>query len=371
MNTKPRGKLEAHTPEMWVMLNQLGDSRGNKTVQQAARTLARKKDMKLRFVEVPNDPEVIKTQEDWQRLLPPELRGNAKPEILWAHCPGMKFDKGLFSNTFLVLDNYYPSVITQPDALVMKQTDYVLGKVTIEPFVPRENIHTYPLDTFFFDSERYRNACKEVKSDSGSLPGQKTITLLVGDVSGIKSRTILLEKIEDLIKKSIAENPNTTLLISTSRRTKVPDVNLLREQFAKERLVKDQIGEYNLEFYESPGPSAPADPNNPYYRFLARADVIITLDSASMALEAAHTGKPVYADADTVIDFHLTPYVHPFGKNTTLDKEPLPKLDIAGGIAEALSGMYRKYQLAQKEPATRTKSVKREGRVEASGRQKE
>jgi hypothetical protein len=62
-----------------------------------------------------------------------------------------------------------------------------------------------------------------------------------------------------------------------------------------------------------------------------------------MSAEAAHTGKPVYADTTTIREFWLQSYVRPLGENGMLDDEPLPSLDIAGGIASAILQMHEHY----------------------------
>lgn len=180
-----------------------------------------------------------------------------------------------------------------------------------------------------FDADRYAAACREVQSAAPCSSGE-IITVLVGQVPDP-------DKLEIVAKA--AKQRNATLLVTGSKRTAAEDWHEVKKAFKG----------VNATFYwaNSKNPRE-AVVENPYYLFLARADKIVTIDSGSMAAEAAHTGKPVYAERSTIIRYSLEFNVLPLTQRTTWKEKALPKLDIAGDMARDVVRMYGRFLRAHR-----------------------
>lgn len=359
-------KKHVPTKEIWRLAPENPeDSRRESLLTQAYQRIADQNSMILRVIRIPAHPHnrdnrVISTEEDWKDLLPNALKNELTPAILVSDHPNFVIDKEAFPNTFLVWSGHTSvmALIQQsakkPDMILIPKDVYSLNKVAIRSKHPGIDsiIQEYLLEKCSFDPARYRQACEEVSSAATAAPKKITFTLLVGDLSDIETSQAnrLLNAIKVLQKKYDAK-----ILISTSKRTESMGAGKLRDTFAG--------GPAAVEFLEKANLSV----DNPYYRFLAEADAIFVLDSGSMAAEAAHTGKPVYADADTIYDWNLGDYVRPLNEETTLNEPKKPTLDIAGGIADAVTRMYSEYK-QKKQPVTRAASVAFEGRIGPRGK---
>ena len=175
---------------------------------------------------------------------------------------------------------------------------------------------------------------KKFEDEFAFLKGQK-IAVLIGGSS--KAYTLSSQNTQKLITQlqSISKQPDTSLMITASRRTGEENLSLLR----------DHLKGDNIYFWDGNG-------DNPYLGILAHSDVIcVTADSVSMLSEAATTGKPVYiipldGGARRIEKFHN------HLKNSNIAREFNGKienwaytaLDDAAMVAQAVQDAYKKHK---------------------------
>jgi len=125
--------------------------------------------------------------------------------------------------------------------------------------------------------EKLQAAREKFEKRFAHLPKPR-VAVLIGGTSRAHQMTKENTKTLALQLLHLAENPNTGLMITASRRTGAENSKMLREML---------VGP-GIDFWDGSG-------ENPYFGILALADyIIVTQDSISMISEALATGKPVY-----------------------------------------------------------------------------
>jgi len=116
-------------------------------------------------------------------------------------------------------------------------------------------------------------AAREFSGRFDHLPHPRVAVLIGGASSAYRMPPALAQE----MAQKLAALP-AGLMVTASRRTGAEQIEILRRELSGPNVV----------FWDGKG-------ENPYFAMLAAADVImVTSDSASMASEAATTGKPIY-----------------------------------------------------------------------------
>jgi len=153
--------------------------------------------------------------------------------------------------------------------------------------------HRVTKETLSFEGEVWERTLDDLK--------KPRIAVLVG---GSTAKHKFTQKHADLLAKMVkemAENVRGSLMITTSRRT--------------DKHIKDTLKRvvYSSSFIDIHFHDPMENKANPYYAFLALADlVVVTGDSISMCSEACASGKPVFIYAPD----DLLPYKHKIMHNS-------------------------------------------------------
>lgn len=184
-------------------------------------------------------------------------------------------------------------------------------------------------------AERAAAAAEAFPQDLAALP-PPTIALLIGGRS--KRQDISPETARQISRE--VSGLDGSLLVTLSRRTG----GRARAAFARE------LRPFTRLYYD---PHSPDAGENPYFAMLGAADIIlVTADSANMAVEAAATGKPVLivpvdGDAGKITKLHRALFergaARPFrGRLENWRPEPLRETDRAAAEVLRLLGMRRR-----------------------------
>ena len=150
-----------------------------------------------------------------------------------------------------------------------------------------------------------------------NIPSPKIAVLIGGDTKYHKFKPTHVKNLIHHIKLLLKNNKGS-LLVSTSRRTSLDCINVLKKE-VKNFSQSSIIWEYkNIS-------------NNPYFGFLTHADLIVaTGDSISQCSEAASTGKPllIYAPDDITIKKHKEFHKNLFNNNIAKKLEKFNMEDI-------------------------------------------
>lgn len=127
-------------------------------------------------------------------------------------------------------------------------------------------------------SEQLNSARTEFADRINALPGPRAAILIGGDSKRYRLTPDIADYLIDRLQGLLAQD--ISLMVTVSRRT--PDAQAARIKAALS-------GQSRVWFFDGDGA-------NPYFAFLASADwIFVTEESTNMLVEAAATGKPVYA----------------------------------------------------------------------------
>lgn len=194
--------------------------------------------------------------------------------------------------TVFILDPYIST--KHFDVVIAPQHDHLKGSNVIEVMGALHRLTDATLGT----------GRKEFKDAFEGFPSPRISVLVGGNTRHTKFTEDYVRSLVDLLKK-LAKESGGSILMTASRRTPVECVTVLIES----------LKAINAPFYFWEGKGA-----NPYMGMMAWGDVIVvTGDSASMAAEAAFTGKPVYiydvpGNAQKFQAFHQALYTAGYAK---------------------------------------------------------
>jgi mitochondrial fission protein ELM1 len=202
--------------------------------------------------------------------------------------------------TVFILDPYVST--KHFDVVICPQHDHLKGDNVIEV---RGALHRLTEETL-------NEGRKSFKDTFQDFPSPRISVLVGGNTRHAKFTEAYVKALVDHLKP-LAKESGGCILMTASRRTPVECVTVLIESLKSS----------DVPFYFWDGKGA-----NPYMGMLAWGDVVVvTGDSASMAAEAAFTGKPVYiydvpGNATKFQELHQALYLGGYAK-------PLAQADVA------------------------------------------